>query len=544
MNKKDFTHGVLLFLFIQSILMIVIFCLDNTTITTTNGLYKSLNIKAWQSLSSFPTDNGGYLYAPLMALLTKLIPDWAVNFYGNISPFLIWRKMVLVHSVFGAASSAVIFLLSRCLNNKTTLSILIALAHAVFSFVLINSINTEDIMPGYFFFVFGFYMFILGIQNPLKHRIFFTLTTLSTVSTIFLHWTLFPPAALSYTVLLLFLMKKDTKYIRIGLEQICLFLGILIFASLIGRLLQSLLNVGTPPTFWGLLLPSKAGGSWTGFFWQKLECLYLGMGRYFFSRVNDNVFPSTLIERFSITLGWFLILGSILTMVRIVLHKYSHQLTLVALFGISILFFGELQNLYGSPQDPQFQLQPMLITTLAFICFANLKIPDKIKAFFLCFIIFLCLSFNVNNLFKLRNQDSFLVSATKEMDLRFPGNQVQVVQTSYESFSIYLMLFRKQSWDTYLSEVVSLNTPLNKGMTTASAIIDFFERRIDDALRSKKKIVIKSPWIDPDYIYSLQQQKLPKEECEKLALYLLKNYSVVKQHTLMWGTFVEIERKQ
>lgn len=535
----------LFFLFILIVYISLIIFFDNTNLATGNGLYKSVDVLGWEKGTKFVVDSGGLLYAFSMGMIAKLIPDTWVTFYGTITDFFTYRKITYIHGFFGALASTTVLILAYQVTRDRILSIIISILHAISAFILVNSITSEDIMPGYFFFCVSFYCFYQALTTENK-RFYFTGTTFSVLGAMFLHWTLFPPIICSYGLISLWMMKEDKKYIRLFLEQLSLFFGLVLSFVITANTLFSS-HFKSKLKFLKILYPSKAeSGSWVGFCWHKFESLYIGIGNFLVGGQNIPTFSAVTGSNFLRTLlSWSITLGTV--WVSIYIFKYSalKKYKILAVMGISIFVFGQLQNMYGQPQDPQFQVQPMFIIVVGLILLGSYK--KKLK-FFKMILSVLTVIVGIDNFStykSLQGVDSQMVKGFQEFRTLFPKEQVRLVHQAYEGWSPWLMIFDYQaSFDIYLKDVSCLNTPFhfNPGISVKEAGQKIMEE-INIAIEQGKKIIVTTPWVNPSYLDVLQSQNLTKSEVEELRQILLNHYQVKKTYNLLWGEFAEIERK-
>ena len=513
--------------------------------STGNGLYKAIAVLGWEKGTSFVVDSGGLLYAFGMGMVAKLIPDSWVTFYGVVTDFITYRKLAWIHSIFGALASTVVLILAYQVTRDRFLSITVALLHAVSAFIFVNSINSEDIIPGYFFFCLSFLFFYQAITTDFK-RLYFTLATLSVLGAMFLHWTLFPPIICTYGLVGLWLCFKDKIYIRFFVEQMLLFFGLIkVFVLLSNFFFAG--HFKSKLRFFDILYPSKAGpNAWLGFCWHKFESLYLGIGNFLVGGQNAVTFSGVSAQNIIRTVfSWALTLICVGICVHILRKNNLQKYKVLASTGLGIFLFGQLQNMYGQPQDPQFQIQPMFIMTVGLIL---LSLNEKWRTALKIALPLLIISVGVDNFISFKNTqgaDSQAAKGFKEFRSLFPKEETKIVHLAYEGWSPWLMIFDYQSdWNIYLADVVSLNKPFHftPGISVQKAAQEIMIE-IDTALARGKRVIATTPWVDPAYIDVLQTQNVTKSQVDELKEILLRNYKVKKTYQLLWGQFAEIERK-
>ena len=535
------------FLVILSLYILLIVYLDNTNITTTNGFYKSIDTNGWEKGTRFAVDSGGLLYAFTMGMISKFIPDSLVSFYGEVTNFVAYRKLAWINGFFGAAASTVVLTLAYQITKDKLWSLGVAVIHAFSAFILINSIISEDIIPGYFFFTLSF-LFLYKALEGNNVRLYLTASTLSVIAMMMLQWTLFPPLAASYFCLVCFLGYHDRRYVRLFIEQFILLI-VIIFTFVCVANFGAGSNFKTKLSIFRVFYPNKAGpGSWVGLDWIKFACLYEGVGNYLIGGKNIGTpFSGDFSQVIRNVISWGCTLSSIVLLLVTFFKEEKKNLKIIALFGLSVFFFGQCQNLYGQPQDPQFQVQPMFLITAGLIClyFLYPAIKNSIKITLLVF----GLLVGVDNFVALqphRSGDSIMVKGYKEFRSQFPKDSTKIVQLGYDGWSCWLMLFDYEGdFKIYLKDVICLNTPFHftPGISTEAAAQQIMND-IDAAMALGKRVIANTPWVDPDYIHQLSQQNLTKEETTQLSSILLEHYQIKTTYKLKWGEFAEIEKKK
>ena len=96
---------------VACIYLCLIVTIDNTNLGTTNGLWKTPSVSAWEHHTGTPVDSGGFLYFPIYGTLARLIPDSLVE-YGTHTPVPTFRKMALLDGLLGGIASGFVFFLA------------------------------------------------------------------------------------------------------------------------------------------------------------------------------------------------------------------------------------------------------------------------------------------------------------------------------------------------------------------------------------------------------------------------------------------------
>lgn len=548
MESKFYRYQALpFFLTVLSFYLLMVIYLDNTNITTTNGFYKAIDTNGWEKGTRFAVDSGGLLYAFTMGMISKFIPDSLVSFYGEVANFVAYRKLAWINSFFGAASCTVVLSLAYSVTKDKLLALGVALVHAFSAFILINSIISEDIIPGYFFFTLSFLFLYKALEGE-RIRVYLSGVTLSIIAMMLLHWSLLPPLAASYFMILCFLVYHDRIYLRLFFEQFAFLVFVLyIFTKLATFFAAGRYNVDL--SVWAILFPAKAApGSWVGLGLTKFGYLYEGVGNYLIGGKNVSLpfsgGTSSIIRNF---ISWFVVFGSIIFLSIAFFKEEKRNIRAITLFGLSIFFFGEMQNLYGQPQDPQFQVEPMFLITISLISF-YLCYPAVTKYTKAALLVF-ALLIGTDNFLMLqpfRSEDNKIVTGYKEFREQFPKNSTKLIQLGYEGWGSWLMLFEYEGdFKIYLKDISCLNSPFHftPGISVEEGARQIM-KDIDDAIAKGKKVIATTPWVYAEHIHSLIQQNLTREQTTKLKEILLQNYQVKTTYKLKWGEFAEIEKRK
>src|SRR5579871_6341826 len=356
---RTLTAVVLVFVVFSAIYVAAVVKIDNTNIGTTNGLWKTPMIHGWEKGTSHQLDTGEWLYPPLYGFLCRLIPDRWVT-YGASAPIVTFRKMAFLNSVFGGIASAAVFLLAAQFLSLIP-AFIATLAHACAAFVILNSINSEDIIPAYTFFVLMTFFLISYLNHD--RVAYLTLAALCCALLTLLHWTLMIPSLSGVIAVALFLLVKDWR--RIWMLPF-------FFAVYLIALKLFMIGFGRIDSIAQILYPGKAGPSgYLGLHWTKVMYAFIGIGNYFLGGKNISDYPAAFAD--SHVLGWMRVswLFAIVTLATLVwacIRRDSPKVVrLFALFGLVVFCAGEVEHLYSQPQDPQSQLQPMFASIIGII---------------------------------------------------------------------------------------------------------------------------------------------------------------------------------
>ena len=118
--------------------------LQNVHIITANGMYKSIQAEPWiADPARARLDPSNYLYFPLYGALCRLL-DWL-----GIHRGVPWRQFAWLNAFFASLATVVVYAFVHRLTGSARAAALAACFHFGCGFVLLLSVISEDIMPGY-----------------------------------------------------------------------------------------------------------------------------------------------------------------------------------------------------------------------------------------------------------------------------------------------------------------------------------------------------------------------------------------------------------
>ena len=118
--------------------------LQNVHIITANGMYKSIQAEPWiADPSRARLDPSNYLYFPLYGALCRLL-DWL-----GIERGVPWRQFACLNAFFASLATVIVYAFVHRLTGSVRAAALAAAFHLGCGFVLLLSVISEDIMPGY-----------------------------------------------------------------------------------------------------------------------------------------------------------------------------------------------------------------------------------------------------------------------------------------------------------------------------------------------------------------------------------------------------------
>jgi len=537
--------AILLSLCLAFIYIALIVKIDNTNLQTTNGLWKTPSVYSWEHGTGRPLDSGGFLYFPSYGYLSRLIPDRLVS-YGIHGDVVTYRKLAMLNAVFGAFASGVVFLLALRLTESIPAALLVFFAHASSAFVLLNSLNSEDVIPAYTFFVIctG-----LLLEYWVTRRLFFLLLAAPFLALVTLfHWTLMIPCAAAIASVEAYDMFQHKRLRWSGLAFILIFVGLIKISLLI-------ISARTSQVFsvWQTIYPSKASGAagWVGFRWEKIPLALIGMGNYFCGGFNAgdyhgffSVHRNTVLSSYlyfvptGLACAWALWSRSVESKIR-----------QMALFAGTLFSMGELEHFYGEPSDPQSQIQPMFMTVVGLtILLWALRKFKAARAFRWAGIgLFVLLAANgaTNLHFMLQTQgaDSQSVEAVKRFAQLFPPANTVVITQGLEGFNTWLWLeLDRGNTELYLTRNILLASTFSThaGITGTDAAT-LTKKLIGKAMDDGHRVIANAIWTGErnQFVGSLEEVTGDQQASTYYNL-LRPAFDIGQSFDTPYGRFVEL----
>jgi hypothetical protein len=498
--------AAVVFLIFAGIYTTAVVKLDNTNIGTTNGLWKTAMIRGWEKGTGNNLDSGEWLYAPLYGRLCRLIPDRWVS-YGTPGPIVTFRKMALLNALFGSLASSVVFLFVMRFFASVLAAFAATLAHACAAFVIVNSINSEDIIPAYTFFLLTTYFLFSYLQT--NRLVYFFVSIPCCALLTLLHWTLMIPTLAGVITVGMLLVIKDWRRVWILPTFLGLFLTLLyLFMLWFGRM-HSIREI---------LYPSKAGPSgYLGLHWTKVLYAFIGIGNYFLGGRNLDdyriAFGDPQILQW-MRLSWLFAIVTITALVFAAVQRNSPPLVrLLAIFALAIFGVGQMEHLYSQPEDPQSQIQPMfasiagVIVILEAVGRAFGERAGRLLAFAMAGAFMLEGAFNVIVTSQTRGEDGRFMSSALDLAQKFPPETTVMVTHGWEPWNtwIYAETYAGNS-DRYRARNIALVNGLleHPGLPVLDAA-DLVAKEIADQKIQGRRLVTNVLWVGSkdDFAYGL-----------------------------------------
>jgi hypothetical protein len=518
--------------------------IDDTNLGTTNGLWKAPVISAWSHGATAPVDSGEILYADAYGHLARLIPDSLLQ-YGTPAPDVTFRKMAILNAIFGGVASGLVFLLALRFTGSLFAAGVISLMHAGAGFVLLNSINSEDIIPAYVFFLgatvcFFEFLHLGGVRLFAMSALLLALATL-------LHWTVMVPGLAAFGAVFALLLLKRKGYFWAGAAWLFLFL---VFLQALVLLALPRLHIPV----WVVLYPGKAGaGEWVGLFGEKVWYLLIGTGNYFSGANNLSNYKIAFENKsifHSMLLSWAVLSAALASCLLTIIRRPGKSgRELLAAFAIALFVAGEAGAVYSQPQDPQMQIEPMFATIPGAILLVRRRTGATGLFWQRSIVSTLAMAAIANGAWNVHlmragtGQDSKALAAIEEMNRLFPKDRTVIVCHGFEGWMSwqYVLLWRDNS-EGFLQQTVHLARPftLNRGISGPAAAA-MVAKQIDAAFAKGLRVVAAPVWTMPREEAVGSFTTVTDEADARLYVSILKKeYRIGKQWDTKLGPFVDL----
>ena len=503
-SRYRLLYAILLSLCLSVAYVALIVKIDDTNLQTTNGLWKTPPVYDWEHRISTPVDTGGFLYFPSYGYLSRLIPDRFVS-YGVHGEVVTYRKLAVLNAVFGALASGAVFLLALRLTGSITAALLVFFAHASSAFVLLNSLNSEDVIPAYAFFVISTGLLL---EYWITRRLFFLFLAAPFFALVTLfHWTLMIPGAAAIASVQIYDMVRHRRQSWSGLAFVLIFVVVIKVSLLI-------IAARTSQVFsvWGAIYPSKASGAsgYVGLSWEKIPYALIGIANYFCGGLNISNYHGVLANHLKTMLPSYFYFVTTSAACAWALWSCRAELKIkqMALFSVTLFSIGELEHFYSQPQDPQSQIQPMFITVVGLTILLWALTKSKVAGAFRWVGIGLLTLFAANGAANLhfmlltQGADSQSVKAVKEFVELFPPANTIVVTQGFEGWNtwLYVEVYRGDL-GRYLSGDIELsNAFTTHARITGSEAANLTKKRIDKAFADGYRVVADEIWTEREQL--------------------------------------------
>jgi hypothetical protein len=328
------------------VLLSVVAWYDNVHRATTNGLWRSMEVRLFvDEVPNRRTTPGNMLYLPAIGALVSMLPE-------QLGP--VWRRMAFVNAMFGALVLALTYAIALRLFQSRGAALFTCLSMLSSAFFLLLSTINEDIMPGYAWFVAALTCLVLPQQ---RDRLVLFIGAQCVALSFLFHSSLQPPTVGAFVLGIL----ASTRPLAEGVRRTALFVGSLIPVSMISAVISGL------PWWRGLWSGKGLDTGWVGLLPAKFVFMWGGIAQAVAGGRNIGSVEDVLARATGMAVTW-VVLAIVAAAASFLWYRQRSRSSwqLAGVILASTFLLGEAMNLYIQPQDPQMQLQPM--TWFAFAC--------------------------------------------------------------------------------------------------------------------------------------------------------------------------------
>ena len=543
-------YALLLFLALSTGNLALVRWLDNTNLETSNGLWKMPEIRRWEKTGVGSVDTGGLLYFPTYGCVARVLPDSWFR-YGTPPESVTHRKMAAVNALFGALASSVLFLIACRKTGNLLLSVAMASLHATTGFVLLNSVNSEDVIPAYALFVCMVACLSAFLEEGNIPWLVATSVFLSLLT--FFHWTLLPPAAAALAVALF--LAPSTLFAALWLPTLAL--GVMAVWIPIWLWIAHLVSPEAAQIgLIDVLFPKKAElTGWLGFGSNKLVYSLVGMSNYWIGAHNvtnyaDYLGIAPFVFAMMFSLG-ALVLAIVMCLWTLGSARSPRSQRAFAGFGLALFLSGELMHAYSQPQDPQSQIEPMFILFVALILASAAMVRTtkvRIRAVGITLLVLAIVvgAYNITSFAQTRAADSVQINALRIFMAQFPRAETRIVSHAFEGWNTWLYVFGFEAdRESFAQESIMLASAftLNYGISAAAAA-DLMTARIAGALDAGYRVYAGTLWTqDEESFVGWMSTVAERERASQFYRLLMARFSASNARETPYGTFVELKRR-
>ncbi|MBP6768851.1 MAG: hypothetical protein KA171_13820, partial [Reyranella sp.] len=242
--------------------------LQNVHIISSNGMYKSIQAEPWiVSPSTARLDPSNYLFFPLYGVSARLLD--ALGILRGVP----WKQFAYLNAFWASLGTVVVYAFAHRLTGNALAAALASVFHLGCGFVLLLSVISEDIMPGYVLVLGSMALAGLWFDRPTWKRIaavgvLFTLGWL-------IEWRLMFPT-LPALVLALLVAPEPTRR-RLG-HVLVLVASILAMSGIVQLSWEGHNGaIGLHDILW---TGKGVATGWAGLSWDKAWMMLSGIGNY------------------------------------------------------------------------------------------------------------------------------------------------------------------------------------------------------------------------------------------------------------------------
>lgn len=411
--------------------------LDNVHIVSANGMYKSIQAEPWiVSPENARLDPSNYLFFPLYGWLCRVLDVLGID---RDVP---WKQFAWLNAFWASIASAIVFAFVRRLTGSARAAALATLFHLGCGFVLLLSVISEDIMPGYVFVLGAMALAGLWFERPDWRRVL----VVGIVFTIgwLIEWRLLFP---TLPALVLALLVAPVPWRQRLVSVFWLVFAIVGFAGLV-QLWWDGHNgaVGLHDMLW---TGKGVTTGWAGLSWDKAWMMLSGVGNYLLI-LGGFVEPgaaraAALPLAFSVLLQVAIFVAGVAAFWP---RRHEPRVRAVAIVFLGTLGAGQVLNVYSQPQDPQMQLNVMPWLTVAWAGAVAMFLPRGRAVALACLLLSLApLAWNVAALARWRGDDTRWLATTQALEKRFPPASTVFLYWGFEPVATWQYALWSRTWD-------------------------------------------------------------------------------------------------
>lgn len=411
--------------------------LENVHIISANGMYKSIQAEPWiADPSTARLDQSNYLFFPLYGVSARLLD--ALGMLRGVA----WKQFAYLNAFWASIGTVIVYAFVHRLTGSARVAALTSVFHLGCGFVLLLSVISEDIMPGYVFVLASMALAGLWFDRPTWQRIaivgaVFTLGWL-------IEWRLLFPTLPAFVLALLIAPGPPRK--RAG-HVLVLLVSVLAVSGIVQLLWEGHNGaIGLHDILW---TGKGVATGWAGITWDKAWMMLSGVGNYLLL-VGGYVDPKSA-KAAAGPLAISVLLQVAIFIASVVLlwpRRDEPRLRAVAVVFLGTLGAGQVLNFYSQPQDPQMQINVMPWLAVAWaLLLAGLLPTRRGLAIGLAVLSFAPFAWNVAALAKWRGDDTRWLAAAAALEKRFPPDSSVFLYFGYEPITTWKYALWSRTWD-------------------------------------------------------------------------------------------------
>lgn len=411
--------------------------LDNVHIISANGMYKSIEAEPWiAEFSKARLDQSNYLFFPLYGAMCKVL-----DMLGILRG-VPWKQFAYLNAFWASLGTVVIYAFVHRLTASALVAALASVFHLGCGFVLLLSVISEDIMPGYVLVLASMALAGLWFDAPTRNRValvgaLFTLGWL-------IEWRLMFPTFPALVLALL--VAREPLRQRLG-HVLVLIVSILAVSGIVQLLWEGHNGaIGLHDIIW---TGKGVASGWAGIVWDKAWMMLSGVGNYFLI-VGGFVDPRSA-KAAALPLLLSVLVQALILVASVVLlwpRRHEPRLQVVAAVFLGTLGAGQVLNTYAQPQDPQMQINVMAWLFVAWALLVAALLPrGRTMVVALTLLSVAPLLWNVSALARWRGDDARWLATSAALEKRFPPASTVFLYWGFEPVATWQYALWSRTWD-------------------------------------------------------------------------------------------------